>query len=194
MKFKIILFFLVAPIMISCSDKSTPSTSESIINTSVKIDTTTPDKALKSYWDVRDAIRVGRIDLYKQSIEKNKNREKQLANITTDSLIKDFQIDFGTVETFSRDILEVKVESESRAVVLAVIKNTTPVSANAEITQSVEERRRNGERYRYILERDQSGWRVAEIWEWDTYPSPGWEKKLPKEGKPSVPSFTYNGK
>lgn len=194
MKFKMILFFLIAPIMISCSDKSTLSINESTINTSVKIDTTTPDKALKSYWDVRDATRVGMIVHFRQSIGEYRNFEKQLANITTDSLIKNLQLNIGRVETFSRDILEVKVESESRAVVLAVIKNTTPVPANAESTQSDEERRLNGERYRYILDRDQSGWRVAEIWEWATYPSPGWKKILPKEDKPSVPSLTYDGK
>ena len=98
-----------------------------------------------------------------------------------------------TFETFARDILEVKVESESRAVVVAVIKNTTPIPAGAEMTKYDEERRRDGERYRYILQRDSGSWRVAEIWEWETYPTPKWKKARPGDGKPSVPSLTYEG-
>ena len=98
----------------------------------------------------------------------------------------------SVTETFSRDILEVKVESDSRAVVVAVLKNTTPIPQGAEVTKFDEERRRDGERYKYVLFKDQSGWRVAEIWEWSAYPSPHWKKSRPGDGKPTVPSLTYD--
>lgn len=171
--------------------------------TKVQIDLGTPDKALKSYWAVRDSIRGKQIELSNQiNIEPYITAAEQLNSVTEGSLFKSLSphIRNQTSEAFARDIIDVKVESESRAVVIAVIKNTTPIPVGAEVSKHEEESRRDGGRYKYVLEKIQAGWRVSEIWDWGYVygKSPllkDWNKRFPNEDndKPVVPSSTYNG-
>ena len=157
----------------------------------VQVDLATPDKALKSYWAVRDAVRKKHeklVDGWKKDFLAAADQLSSVAH----SAVFEFKDGLG-FETFSRDIIDVKIESESRAVVVAVIKNTTPIPAGAEPSKFDEERRRDGQRYKYVLEKGQTGWRVAEIWEWRTYPSPDWSRNRPDDGKPLTPSLTHDG-
>jgi hypothetical protein len=160
----------------------------------VQIELGTPDKALKSYWAVRDSVRGKMRELGIQIKEQIKAAEAQMNAVAEGSLLEySNSRDAAPLETFARDIIDVKVESESRAVVTAVIKNTTPIPVGAEVSKFDEERRRDGERYKYVLEKTQAGWRVSEIWSWETYPSSDWKKMLPHDSKPYVPSLTHNG-
>ncbi len=158
----------------------------------VKVDQATPDKALKSYWAVRDSIRENSRQLNKARLQEFQAGEKQLSEVVTGDLVEDWKSKMGETETYIRDIIDVKVESDSRAAIIATIKNSTPIPAGAEISKYAEEGRRDGERYRYILEKDQTGWKVAEIWRWETFLTPDWKKLYPQDKKPSVSFLTYN--
>ena len=177
----------------ACSKTEPPLPVNKVTLTKINLDLATPDKALKSYWAVRDSVRAKRAELFAQSKEGFQSAEAQMSEVADGALAKSFSFDTIPVETFLRDLIDVKVESDSRAVIVAVIKNSTPIPAGAEMSKFNEERRRDGERYRYILEKNQTGWRVSEIWEWSTYPSAEWKKTRPGDGKPNVPSLTYNG-
>jgi hypothetical protein len=177
----------------ACSKTEQPLLERKISSTKVTLDLATPDKAIKSYWAVRDSIRAKQVELFAQNKESFHSAEAQISAVADGSLAETFSFDITPVETFSRDLIDVKVESDSRAVIVVVIKNSTPIPVGAEMSKFDEQRRRDGERYRYILEKNQSGWRVSEIWEWSTYPSAEWKKSLPRDGKPIVPSLTYNG-
>lgn len=191
-KFTICIAVLLATLT-ACS-KTEPLPSErKVSSVKVNLDLATPDKALKSYWAVRDSVRSKQVELFAQNKEGYQSAEAQMSEVADDALAKNFSFDIIPFETFSRDLIDVKVESESRAVIIAVIKNSTPIPAGAEMSKFDEERRRDGERYRYILEKNQAGWRVSEVWEWSTYPSAEWKKTKPDDGKPHVPSLTYNG-
>ena len=179
--------------MQGCSKEQAPMPAKAATEVVVTLDLDTPDKALKSYWAVRDSVEAKRADLFAQDLTRYRAAEVQIAAVTEGSLGKEFAANVGAVETFARDIIDLKVESESRAVVVVVIKNTTTIPAGAEMTKYHEEQRRDGERYRYVLEKSQGGWRVAEIWEWSGYPSKDWKKVKPRDGKPQVPSLTYLG-
>lgn len=159
----------------------------------VPVDLATPDKALKSYWAVRDSIRAKRSEMFAAAKEIYRASEVQMGAVSDAALAKTFATDLAEPETFSRDLMDVKVESESRAVIVAVIKNTTPIPAGAEMSKLDEKLRTEGERFRYVLEKSQADWRVSEIWEWSTYPSSGWKKMQPGDGKPRVSSFAYDG-
>jgi hypothetical protein len=85
-------------------------------------------------------------------------------------------------QTFAREVVNVDMESPTRAVVLARIRNTTPIPPGATPTESDVKRRRDGEVVRYILEKDTTGWRIAQAqqryieggeWSnrWDTTPT-----------------------
>jgi hypothetical protein len=191
-KFTICIAVLLATLT-ACS-KTEPLPSErKVSSVKVNLDLATPDKALKSYWAVRDSVRSKQVELFAQNKEGYQSAEAQMSEVADGALAKNFSFDIIPFETFSRDLIDVKVESESRAVIIAVIKNSTPIPAGAEMSKFDEERRRDGERYRYILEKNQAGWRVSEVWEWSTYPSAEWKKTKPDDGKPHVPSLTYNG-
>ena len=191
-KFTICIAVLLATLT-ACS-KTEPLPSErKVSSVKVNLDLATPDKALKSYWAVRDSVRSKQVELFAQNKEGYQSAEAQMSEVADGALAKNFSFDIIPFETFSRDLIDVKVESESRAVIIAVIKNSTPIPAGAEMSKFDEERRRDGERYRYILEKNQAGWRVSEVWEWSTYPSDAWKKIKPDDGKPHVPSLAYNG-
>ena len=177
----------------ACSKTDPPLSERIITSEKVNLDLATPDKALKSYWAVRDSVRAKQVEIFSQNKDRFQSAEAQMSAVADGAVAKSFSFDITSIDTFSRDLIDVKVESESRAVIVVVIKNSTPIPAGAEISKFDEELRRDGERYRYILEKNQTGWRVSEIWEWSTYPSAEWKKKLPRDGKPHVPSLTYEG-
>lgn len=177
----------------ACSKTDPPLSERIITSEKVNLDLATPDKALKSYWAVRDSVRAKQVEIFSQNKDRFQSAEAQMSAVADGAVAKSFSFDITPIDTFSRDLIDVKVESESRAVIVVVIKNSTPIPAGAEISKFDEELRRDGERYRYILEKNQTGWRVSEIWEWSTYPSAEWKKKLPRDGKPHVPSLTYEG-
>lgn len=177
----------------ACSKTEPPASERKTTSIKVNLDLATPDKALKSYWAVRDSVRAKQVELLAQSKEGFQSAEAQMSAVADGSLAKSFSFDTAPIDAFSRDLIDVKVESESRAVIVVVIKNSTPIPAGAEVSKFDEERRRDGERYRYILEKNQAGWRVSEIWEWSKYPSAEWKKTQPRDGKPNVPSLTYDG-
>lgn len=186
------VIFLVG--LASCS-KNEPliQSQESASVAKVPVDTSTPDKTLKSYWAVSDLVRRKKHEIYRQFIEKFADASAEISAVTMNALANESSVNQSPLETFSRDILEVKVESESRAVIIAVIKNSTPIPPGAELTNWNEKHRINGDRYRYIFEKDQSGWRVAEVWGWSNYPNPDWKKMRPSDGKLYVSTLTYEG-
>jgi hypothetical protein len=179
--------------LIACSKTEPPPSQRKIAAANVTLDLATPDKALKSYWAVRDSVRAKQVELFAQSKEDFQSAEAQMSAVADGALAKSFSFDTIPIETFSRDLIDVKIESESRAVIVVVIKNSTPIPAGAEMSKFAEEFRRDGERYRYILEMSKAGWRVSEIWEWSTYPSNEWKKIRPGDSKPYVPTSVYVG-
>ncbi|MFZ6721719.1 hypothetical protein [Undibacterium sp. Ji49W] len=158
----------------------------------VQLDMSTPDRALKSYWQVRDQIRTKDTLLQNARLQESIDQQKQLPDVATSALTANWKSKLWTPETFTRDIMEVKLESESRAIIIVNMKNSTPIPAGAEIEKIEENYRRNGENYRYVLEKDQQGWKVAEIWEKPSYQKT-WSKSYPKPNKPFVGALTYTG-
>jgi hypothetical protein len=160
----------------------------------VPIDISTPDNALKSYWAVRDSIsaqQFGARNLYEDS-DRNKRAESQMASVSEQPISKIFTEDTRVLDSYSREIVEVKIESESRAVIIVVVKNTTPVPEGAVPTQDEAKSRSDGDRYRYVMGHDKSGWRVSEVLSWQSYFSK-WTKLYPHSDKPSVPYMTHWG-
>lgn len=191
-KFTICAAVLLATLT-ACSKTAPPPSERKVASTKVSLELATPDKALKSYWAVRDSVRAKQLELFAQNMEGFQLAETQMSEVADGALAKSFSLAITPAETFSRDLIDVKVESESRAVIVAVIKNSTPIPVGAEMSTFAEKLRRDGERYRYILEKNQAGWRVSEIWEWSTYPSSEWKKIRPGDGKPTAQSLTYEG-
>lgn len=129
---------------------------------------TSPDNALKSWWRYIDA-----------KIEANNNRCK---TVYQKMIIKDGYSKVATGEvqealasnkvkcnktTYAREILEVKVETETRAVALAKITNSTPTTVTPSAGE--EKRRAEGEKYKYVIEKVGTDWRIAQVYEYTSY-------------------------
>ncbi|MCG3185941.1 MAG: hypothetical protein IOMNBAOH_00483 [Rhodocyclaceae bacterium] len=171
------------------------SSASAQISTPVDIDITTPDRALKSYWKVQDQIRAEHFAHYNAQLPTFHRTQASAEKVMTGTAFNDVKVKPGTLESFTRDIIDVKVESESRAVIIASIKNSTPIPAGAELSKYQEQSRNEGDKYKYVLEKSQPGWQIAEIWDFKTYTSPpGWSKIIPGDGKPFVSSSTYEGR
>lgn len=152
-------------------------------------DIASPDKALKSYWAVVDW--GNRMDAERH----NKELQSKTWQLRVDSISGVAAPSFAdratyTADSYERDITEAKVETDTRAVIHAVIKNATPIPEGAEVTKYDRERREQGDRFRYVMERGQDGWKVAEIWQFDQFYDKKWSKIKPYLAKPSVGTLT----
>lgn len=194
MNWKLILQVIVISLtVVGCNKAPEQVTTQHASSQPVQVDMSTPDKAIKSYWSVRDAVRKSQDDIFRRSIESYRNASAQFEDVLTGELAKAWSTKPSSFETFERDILDVKIETESRAIVTAVIRNTSPIPAGADVSRFVEQRRLAGERYRYVLEKTGSAWKVSEIWFWDEYVKRDWSKKYPRDGKPLVSFLTIEG-
>lgn len=156
------------------------------------VDLSTPDRAIKSYWATLDAIRMTEHEMGLQVRSHFREAAAPLNSLFTAEVRRTREGRETAIESFNRDIASVEVETESRAVIVATIRNTTPIPEGAELSRYDEERRRDGERYRYVLEREGDGWLVAEVWAYRDYRK-DWDKMIPSDPTPMVPSLTYNG-
>lgn len=154
------------------------------------VDMTTPDRAIKSHWRINDLdldqwttpdSTLPIVRTLNSNVEKWKSaRLKVLSGLALVSAKRDH-----VPETYSREILEVKQETESRAVVLARVKNITPIPPGAELTDFDKKRRRDGEVYRYIFEREGDGWKLVQIQSKDY--KGDWDNQF--DDRPYVPSL-----
>lgn len=186
-----------------CSPQESPNTAAAVqkravaavvaeANPAPTIDTTTPDKALKSYWAVNDWIRATGFKKIDKAFHATANRARE--QVTSGAVRKNMTRDDYVLQLFDREIETVKVETESRAVAVVTIKNVTPIPEGADQEPRTLKVRESGERYKYVLEKSEFGWGVSEISEWDDW-GKQWRKTYLTSAKgPMVPHMTYEGR
>jgi hypothetical protein len=181
----------------ACSKtETTTGAPKSAVFNKVPIDISTPDNALRSYWAVIDSINLqrGELDNQRDILNAVKETVSQLRSVSDEKVYKTKIDNSRLLEIFSRDITEVKIESDSRAIIFVSIKNITPLPLGVALLKHEEEWRREGSRFRYTMGGDKSGWRVTEIFEWQEYLSPdNWKKISPDDGRPYMPSLASYG-
>lgn len=167
---KMLLSSLFAAMLVSgCGNQSTSENNEAAAPPPT-IDVSTPDRAVKSLWaaidwhravEAADAKRLAKSgpELSWQKLYAQLNGKEIVAQST-----KTFEF-----EKYSREILQANVETESRAVVLAVIKNITPLPTGAALKNYEKKLRDEGSRIKYVLEKSGANWQISEAWEWEDY-------------------------
>lgn len=149
--------------------------SEGLVNATkqaeeVVIATNSPDAAVKSWWSVKDAgMLLDREACYEYERLKSPTIEKLKSLASSDLPIGKVCID--DLLSFDRKITKVKIESDTRAVVMAVIKNSTPPEPGAELGDRDREAKELGEQYRYTLERKDTSsyWQISRIENFPSY-------------------------
>ncbi|KRC26606.1 hypothetical protein [Acidovorax sp. Root219] len=156
-------------------------------------DVSTPDRALKSYWAQIDWLTASdhALKRHNRAGDSFQQGTAGLSKVATAQLVSDVKFE-QPLYTYSREISEAKVETDSRAIVVTKIRNSTPLPPGTTLTAADTKRREEGDQYKYVMEKQQEAWKVAEIWRWSSYGST-YEKVQPIEG--SVPPIyvTFGG-
>lgn len=142
----------------------------------VPADLTTPDKALKSIWAVSDAQEQLQCAASKHLADRAERPDGRLifdwidpqpradlvtGKVASYSANRTRELSACAPETYERTISEVKVESESRAVAVAKIRNTTPIPPGAD--DLFKEEREKGSTYRYVFTKIEGLWRLEDV-------------------------------
>lgn len=155
----------------------------------VVIAANSPDAAVKSWWAVKDAgIQLDR-EICTEYMKMSSPKDEKLRELAADSL--HFRTDCSVTHSYERKIAKVDVESDTRAVVSAVIRNIEPPEPGAEMDESDRKAKEAGERYRYTLERGKStdGWKIASIERFPSY-ARDWQEAYSKP-KPSNNRYVF---
>lgn len=173
-------------------NKTSAAETNASLSTPPTLDISTPDRAVKSSWAVVD---------WKRTIERtagakySKSAEfvavaSAAAKVNSKAITDANAPGPDVVELYGRDIVQAIIETESRATVIAQIKNVTPIAASVVLDKYQQTTRDEGDRIKYVLEKDQDGWKVAEIWVWDSY-SKQFQKRRPHTSA-SPPIYVYS--
>lgn len=144
----------------------------------VKLELNSPDQAVKTWWKARDSTLSYDSDKCEERAKKFLSSEGMTAarNMSTGDARQNFEPrQMCGVNTYSREITEVKVESETRAIVLAKIKATTPIPAGATPDADDLKRRAEGQAYKYLVEKVGNEWKVAQVYSHTTYGDEPWQ-------------------
>jgi hypothetical protein len=134
-------------------------------DSAVRVDLSTPDRALRTYWRLRDLSDTLKppIDSSNASMRGWLRVEGGLRQVFGGVALRQIDNAAKIKERFSREIVEAKQETDSRAVVVARVRNVTPLPEGATLTDSEAEARREGEVFRYIFEREGQEWKLVQI-------------------------------
>jgi hypothetical protein len=158
---------------------------------SAVVDLTSPDRAIRTYWRLQDIETRASAIMSRLLLDESTGLRspgtpwRRIDSLRTavlggEALAERQQPPDTMQTTFAREIVEVKQETETRAIVIAKLRNTTPIKPGVVVDESDAKRRRDGDEVRYVLEKDASGWKVAQAMrryytgdQWRPYFTPG---------------------
>ena len=158
--------------LIACQQEKPKATTQAATKptfTAPSVDIATPDKAVKSWWALVDARASFKHQECTQApnAEQAALRQAQL-RLSTGAVKSYLQQDPNcTLYTYDRRIDRVDMETESRALVVATIKNITRPKEGQSIAGNYAEGGTVGAEYRYVLSLEDDGWRVDDIFQYD---------------------------
>ena len=170
----------------SASDPK-PSSSEIVIRTG------SPDEAVKSWWAIRDEEYRLAIAICRQERETQKKHvSEKVEKVAAGHLLAMYKWLGCTPDIYEREIESVKVESETRGLVFATVKNVSPIPDGAVPDSYDKERRPNGEKFKYLVEKVDGQWRVSDVQIYNRFGSSTgdiWKSVYKDLAKPSYPAY-----
>lgn len=141
----------------------------------------TPEAAVKSWWQVRDAHDRYTATACKEMAELYRPFSAAEDSLSTAPLQTRQNGDQKcSVETYERSVVNVDAQSDTRAFVVAQIRNTTPSTPGFPVDNDERDRKERGVRMQYLLERADKtqGWKIAQVYGRNRYcevaPVNGW--------------------
>lgn len=157
---------------------------------SIETANNSPDATVKSWWIVKDASAEVRIELCRNNLKLAEPFFEKLSQLSADSLLGKGECG-KKPPSFDRQIKKVDIQSETRAVVTAHIKNVTPPEEGAVLDDDAKRYKEAGEPFQYLLERKdaKSGWKITKIASFPSYAS-DW-KDVYEKPAPSNNRYVY---
>lgn len=158
------------------------------------VENASPDQALKTWWKLIDLMEQNGVEDCKNY--QNKPTSSHVAyysKITQEDMLRSITPRKSDCKptVFDREILEVKTESETRAIIFAKVFNATPVPEGAEPDEYEKKFRKDGFKFKYLIEKSSEGWKVSQVYEFDKYSTNGesWKPTYKYSEKPHYPSY-----
>lgn len=124
-----------------------------------------PDNAVKSWWALNDAVQQFVNEGCKRNDWRNEAIVLARLSISAGGTKEFFQApDDCILDTFDRKIERASVETDTRAVVMANIKNNTKLPEGVSLANSSKEDVEKGISYKYVLARESDKWYVDEVY------------------------------
>ena len=159
--------------------------------TAPKPNLSTPELALKSYWERKDWYSAVYSRAWQDTGRAGFSRlatqpaQAYGAVATSEALRYRSQvISEMPADQLGRSVESVTMQGAALAIVVARIRNTEPIAAGAKPEPADVERRQSGELFRYVLALDGGAWKVVEIWSQENQ---GWRKREPSKRPPWYP-------
>ena len=129
-----------------------------------EINRNSPDMTVKSWWRVKDAGVALYLEECKERMKIEGPLFSKISELSTPEIYSDRECS-KSPDTYDREITNVDVQSDTRAVVTARISNTTPPDPGATLSDKDQKTKEAGDAYQYILERKDaaSEWKIAQV-------------------------------
>ncbi|WP_099601868.1 hypothetical protein [Pseudomonas sp. 2995-1] len=191
---RLIMLGVVAASLSGCLDKDDSGNRlikavESVV--AIEVANNSPDAAVKSWWHIKDMSRPMYTEFCKHNQKVASPYFSKLSQLAASEFIDEGECGSTPPLTFDRQITKVEVQSDTRAVVLARIKNTTPPDPGAVLDADAKKTKEAGEPFQYVLERKDvnSGWKITKVSSMPSY-AKDWRDAYPKS-EPSNNRFVY---
>lgn len=160
--------------------------------TAIEVANNSPDITVKSWWKIRDASAAVRTEICKRNQKAASPYFDKLSGLAASDLA-DHPNCLSRDPSFDREIKKVDVQSETRAVVTAHIKNVTPPEEGATLDATDIKTKESGEQFQYLLERKnaQTSWKITKISSFSSYA--GEWRDVNEKPKPSNNKYVYSG-
>ncbi len=132
----------------------------------LRVDASTPDQALRSIWRLTDLDTLnleGAVDSTAPGVLARRRLGERYRGLLTGEALAAANDTQRVRWTYKREIVDVEQQTPTRAIVTARIRNTTPIPPGATPDEYDVRVRRDGNTYRYIMEKDSAGWRLAQV-------------------------------
>ena len=155
-----------------------------------QFNTESPDQAVKTWWRYLDFVQAKNFESCQNDVETTPQHMPEVDKIAQNAVLNMYARKNDCMfETMSREIQEVKMETSTRSVLLALIKNTTPVPNGAVPDKYDTKWRDEGFKFKYLLEKNSDSWKVSQVYRYDEYSKEVWVKEYPESNKIHYPSY-----
>lgn len=164
----------------------------------ISLKTSTPDEAVKSFYEFlnkskefncRFKFKIDKNELTRRSYEESFLDDSFLRHVKklhSDETLEDC---LKTAYKRSVEISEVKIETPTRAIVFATIRNITNIPEGAEPSEKHMEWRKEGENYKYEMTNIKGKWKIQQIYEKNILDDYKWTARFNPDEAPDIPFF-----